>query len=63
MSRSVSRDVQKPVVIVSENNQRHYYKTFKPIFHCNAKLLVVGVCVGSCPHVRNLRCRYQHAGI
>ena len=35
----------------------------KPIFHCDAKYLALGVGVGQCPDARILRWRYQHVGI
>ena len=37
--------------------------SLKPISHCDAKLLSLGLRVGSAPKCENLHRRYQHVGI
>ena len=35
----------------------------RPIFHCDAKTLTLGCCIGQYPHRESFRWGYQHVGI
>ena len=37
--------------------------TLKPIFHCDAKYLALGLALGNAPDARILHWRYQHVGV